>query len=105
MRKAVTEMAKFAPRLLKAGFLPKLLLVCFITVVLHDAFWVLWTIDKFRTEYREAAQTRTMEEVEIAYGIMIRWHDFESAGSLSSSEAQASALAELAQLRYATGGW
>jgi methyl-accepting chemotaxis protein len=93
-------MAKYAPKLLKAGFLPKLLLVCFITVVMHDTFWVLWTIDKFRNEYREAAQTKTMEEVEIAYSVITRWHDFESAGSLSKSEAQASALAELAQLRY-----
>jgi methyl-accepting chemotaxis protein len=93
-------MAKYAPKILKAGFLPKLLLVCFITVVLHDTFWVIWTIDKFRAEYREAAQTRTMEEVEIAYSVITRWHDFESAGTLSRTEAQASALAELGQLQY-----
>jgi len=82
-------MAKYAPKFLKAGFLPKLLLVCFITVVMHDTFWVLWTIDKFRNEYREAAQTKTMEEVEIACSVIARWHDFESAGTLSRAGATA----------------
>ncbi len=93
-------MARLVPKLLKAGFLPKLLLVCFFIVALHDAFWTIWAIDKFQTQYQQAAETKTREAVEIAYSVMARWHDLESNGALSRTEAQASALAELAHLQF-----
>jgi methyl-accepting chemotaxis protein len=95
-------MTKLVPKLLRVGFLPKLLLACFFIAALHDTFWSLWSIDKFQTQYQLAAETKTKEEVDIAYSVITRWHDLEVAGSLSRTEAQASALAELTDLQYAS---
>lgn len=97
-------MAKLAPRLLKTGFLPKLLLVCLIIVLLHDTFWILWTCQNFRDKYRQTMEAKTMEEVEIAASVLTRWHALESSGSVTTEAAQASALAELAGLQYVAEG-
>lgn len=97
-------MAKFVPRLRRVGFLPKLLLVCLIIVVLHDAFWILWTCGNFRDKYRDTMEAKTMAEVEIAFGVLTRWHALESSGVVSTNEAQASALEELSGLQYVADG-
>ena len=95
-------MAKLVPKLLRMGFLPKLLLVCLFYVTVHDLCWTYWVQSRFQREYQQAAETRTRDEVEIAYSVLDQWYGLEASGSLSRSQAQAAALDEISNMRYSS---
>jgi methyl-accepting chemotaxis protein len=89
--------------LYKMGFLPKLLLVCLIVVLLHDISWGFWMGNRIENQYLEGIRSTAKGEVETACSVIDHWYGLEAAGSLSRSEAQAAALADVARLKYDAG--
>ena len=96
-------MAGSLSKLRKVGFLPKLLLVCFFVVMCHDISWGFWMGFKIDELYTDGVQSVTKSQVETASSVIDHWYRLETAGSLSRSDAQAAALAEVERLQYDAG--
>jgi methyl-accepting chemotaxis protein len=84
----------------RIGLLFKMWLLCLAVTFLYDMYFVYYALPGVQTRIFEARQEGAQAGTEVALGILNTYRDLEEDGTLSTSEAQSRALAEMNNLRY-----
>ena len=87
-------------RKVRVRLLPKMLAVCLAIVAAFALFWCYWALPRFQSDKLHDKEMKAREEVEIAWCMADYWHQLETLGVVTPSEAQEAALAEIAGLRF-----
>ena len=89
---------------IRFGLLLKIWLMCFMVTVFYDLFLAYYILPGYQTRILDYQRQEMRAGGDAALGVLNAYRTLEEEGTLSTSEAQSRALAEMNSLRYGEDG-